>query len=374
MQTSKILGSIFLAIALQVSPCLRCIASAQVQSAQNRFTISDEDASGPGSPRVIVLRDNVAGLEAAIAPSEGGELSSYRVKFKGQWIELLYHARDYSPGPGFKGKAPLLWPAIGQQFLLGTSPKSSCNDEGFYQLDGKTYSMPCHGFARSLPWKEIRKSANNNGASVTLELRDSDRTRPLYPFAFQLDATYELADGLLTINYTVVSGHSNTRPMIFSIGNHIAFNLPLINGTDPAAMTLETPSTTQLLRDSHGVINGQLAPRSFDVPTRLEDFDSTTAIPLAGYKNRPFAILSGPQGLSVRISQQASTTLPEPLVRFALYGGPKTGYLSIEPWFGVQNSLNTHQGLVKLAPGQSWTWQVEVKADIPPQNLAPQHQ
>lgn len=373
MRTSKIIGSIFLAIALQVLPCFLRTASAQVQPTQNRFTISDEDASGQGSPRVIVLRDNVEGLEAAIAPSEGGELSSYRVKFKGQWIELLYHARDYSPGPGFKGKAPLLWPAIGQQFLLGTSPKSSCNDEGFYQLDGKTYSMPCHGFARNLPWKEIERS-NKNSASVTLELRDSGRTRPLYPFAFQLKATYELADGNLTINYTAVSAHSNTRPMIFSIGNHIAFNVPLIKGTAPTTITLATPSTTQLLRDSHGLINGQLAPRSFDAPTRLGDFDSTTAIPLAGYKNQPFAILSDPQGLSVRISQQASTTLPEPLVRFALYGGPKTGYLSIEPWFGVQNSLNTHQGLVKLAPGKSWTWQVKVKADLPPPNLSPLHQ
>lgn len=372
MRTSKILGSIFLAFALQVSPCL--LSTAFAQTSQNRFTISDEDTSGPGSPHVIVLRDNVAGREAAIAPSEGGELSSYRVKFKSQWIELLYHARDYSPGPGFKGKAPLLWPAIGQQYLLRTSPKSSCNDEGFYQLDGKTYSMPCHGFARSLPWKEIQRSANSNGASVTLELRDSDRTHPLYPFAFQLDATYELANGHLTIHYTVVSGHSNTRPMIFSIGNHIAFNLPLIKSTDPAVMTLETPSTTQLLRDSHGLINGQLAPRSFNVPTRLSDFDSTTAIPLAGYKSQPFAILSDPQGLSIRISQQASTTLPEPLVRFALYGGPKTGYLSIEPWFGVQNSLNTHQGLVKLAPGKSWTWQVEVEADIPVLNLPPLRQ
>lgn len=41
------------------------------------------------------------------APSEGGELSSYRVKVKGEWTEFLFHARNYSPGPGFKGKGPL---------------------------------------------------------------------------------------------------------------------------------------------------------------------------------------------------------------------------------------------------------------------------
>ena len=363
MRTQAILFTIGLIIALQsLSGMAQVVAASATLIPNNpRFTISDEDASGPGSPGVIVLRDNTAGLEAAIAPSQGGELSSYRVRFKGQWIELLYDARDYSPGPGFKGKAPLLWPAVGQQYLIGTSPQASCNQEGSYQLNGTTYTMPCHGFARSLAWREVHRSANKNAARVMLELRDSGRTRPMYPFAFRLTVTYELANGHLTINYAITSGHSNTGPMIFSIGNHIAFNVPFIKGTNPADMTLETPSTTQLLRDSHGLINGKQKPRSFSTPTRLGDFDATVAIPLAGYKRHPFALLADPQGLSVRISQQASSTVPGPLVRFALYGSPKTGYLSTEPWFGIQNSLNNHQGLVKLAAGETWKWRVEIE-------------
>ena len=77
-------------------------------AAQSRYTITDEASAGPGTPQVVVLHDNVAGVEAAVTPSEGGELSSYRVKLKGDWTEFLYHARDYSDGPGFKGKGPLL--------------------------------------------------------------------------------------------------------------------------------------------------------------------------------------------------------------------------------------------------------------------------
>jgi galactose mutarotase-like enzyme len=61
----------------------------------------------------VVLRDTVGGLEAAVAPSQGGELSSFRVKFKGEWVELLYHARDYTDTKGFQGKGPVLWPAVG---------------------------------------------------------------------------------------------------------------------------------------------------------------------------------------------------------------------------------------------------------------------
>ena len=166
--------------------------AAQYAAAQGRYTITDEASSGPGTPQVVVLHDNVAGVEAAVTPSEGGELSSYRVKLKGDWTEFLYHARDYSAGPGFKGKGPLLWPAVGAQYPVGTVPETSCGP-GPYQVAGKTYTMPCHGFARTLPWKEIKRSADATGARVTVELRESKSTLAAYPFAFQLTATYELA-------------------------------------------------------------------------------------------------------------------------------------------------------------------------------------
>jgi gluconolactonase len=338
---------------------------------QQRYTVSDEDAAAPGSPRVVVLRDTVAQAEAAIAPSEGGELSSFRVKFKDQWIELLYHARDYSSAKGFQGKGPLLWPAVGVQFPLGNFPKSTCGD-GSYSLDGKTYPMPCHGFAKSLPWQEVNRSADNQGSRVTVELSDSDRTRQYYPFGFHLDATYTLAGGQLTIDYTVKADAANNRAMIFSIGNHIAFKIPFVPGTDPANMTLETPSTIQMLRNPQGFVNGEEKPRSFESPERLGDFDARVAIPLAGYRSQPYALLRDPQGLSVRISQQATLDLPEPIVRFNIYGGPQVGYLSPEPWFGMTNSLNLGKPLVTLPAGDSWTWRVQLKASGPAPSLPAQ--
>jgi len=338
---------------------------------QQRYTVSDEDAAGPGTPRVVVLRDAAGGVEAAIAPSEGGELSSFRILFNGQWIELLYHAREYSSPKGFQGKGPLLWPAVGVQYPLGNFPKSTCGD-GSYSLHGKTYPMPCHGFAKSLPWQEVSRNADNQMARVTVELRDSDQTRPSYPFAFHLDATYTLAGGQLTIDYTVRADAANTEPMIFSIGNHIAFKIPFLPGTDPANMTLETPSTVQMLRNAQGFVNGEQKPRSFESPQRLGDFDARVAIPLAGYRSQPYAVLKDPQGLSVRISQQATSDLPEPIVRFNIYGGPQAGYLSPEPWFGMTNSLNLGKPLVTLPAGNSWVWRIQLKASGPPPSLPAQ--
>jgi gluconolactonase len=335
---------------------------------QGRYSVSDENAAGPGTPKVVVLRDALAGIEAAVAPSQGGELSSFRVKFKGEWVELLYHARDYANTKGFQGKGPVLWPAVGVQFPLGQFPKSTCGD-GSYSFQGKTYPMPCHGFAKSLSWTEVNRSADNQGARVTVELRDSDRTRPFYPFAFHLDATFAVSGGLLTIDYTVKSDSSNTAPMMFSIGNHIAFKVPFLPGTDPATMMFESPSRQQLLRNSLGFVNGEAAPRSFETPERLGDFDAHVAIPLAGYVSVPYALLTDPQGLSLRVTQQGSSDLAQPIVRFNIYGGPKAGYFSPEPWFGLQNSLNLGKPLVHLAPGNSWTWRVQLKATgLPPES------
>jgi gluconolactonase len=330
--------------------------------AQNRYSVSEELANGPGSPRVIVLRDNTAGIEAAVAPSEGGELSSFRVKVRGQWTELLYHARDYAPGPGFKGKGPLLWPAVGAQYPVGTIPETSCG-EGPYLVAGKSYPMPCHGFARNLPWKDVSRSSDRNGAQVTVELRDSERTRPYYPFGFQLTATFEIVGGHLTVTYAVAASPRNAEPMIFSIGNHIAFNIPFLKGTNPADMLFETPSTVELLRNSRGVLSGEQRPRSFSKPLRLGDFNATVAMPLAGYQGQAYARLVDPQGLALRIAHHASSTLPEPLVQFNIFGGPDKGYFSPEPWFGLQNSLNLGKGLVTLQPGKTWNWKIELQAD-----------
>ena len=207
--------------------------------AQTRYTVSDELAAGPGTPRLVVLRDQVAGIEAAVAPSEGGELSSYRVKLNGQWTEFLYRARDYSGGAGFKGKGPLLWPALGAQYPVGTVPEASCGP-GPYQVGEDVYhALPW--LRPHDPWKEVRRSAELSGATV-VELRESDATLAVYPFAFAVAAAYELAGGHLTIDYTVTSGKSNMGEMPFSIGNHIAFKVPFITGSDPSKMTLRQPA------------------------------------------------------------------------------------------------------------------------------------
>ena len=350
----------FVRVALPMALAAGWMAAA---APEDRFSVSHERAGGAGTPEVIVIRDNTAGIEAAVAPTEGGELSSLRVKVNGKWVELLYRARDYAATTGFRGKASFLWPAVGGQYAPGTIPASSCAD-GSYPVGDRRYPMPCHGFAKDLPWKETGSSADARGARVVVELRDSGKTHASYPFGFVVRSSYEISGGKLFIAYTISSGSDNTAPMPFSIGNHLAFRIPFQEGTDPADMVFNSPNSTELLRDSHGLVTDRQRARSFNKPALLSEFDATVALPLAGYKGGVYARLADPQGLSIRITQLAASTLPEPLVRFNVYGGPKQGYFCPEPWFGLQNSLNLDHGAVTLKPGEDWQWTIEISPQI----------
>jgi gluconolactonase len=328
-----------------------------------RYGTNEARAAGPDSPRVIVLHDASAGLEAAVAPSEGGELTSLRVQYQGKWVELLYRARDYSAGGGWRGKAQFLWPAVGGQYPLGTEPKGACTD-GDYLVEGDAFTMPCHGFAKTMAWELTSHSADELGAHATVTLRDSEQTRGRYPFGFTVSAIYTLALGRLEIRYSVQASSENHGAMPFSIGNHIGFRVPFLSETDAASMTFESPSTIEMLRNAKGVLSGEQRSRSFATSTRLDEFSAVTAIPLTGYSGLAFARLRDPGGVGVRIAHKATSLPNEPLVRFNIYGGPRQGYFAPEPWVGLQNSLNTGVGRVELAAGGEWNWDIDIQPEI----------
>lgn len=331
--------------------------AAPLVSAEVRYEIRETTDRGV---LLFVLRDKLAGIEARVAPEKGGELCSFRVLFRDRVVETIYRACDYSPTAGWQGRAPLLWPAVARNFARGVKADGNAT-ECSYDYQDRRYEIPIHGFVRGMPWKVISKRESPAAAALVLSVSDTPESRRAYPFAFRVDVEYRVSRARLEVNYTVNAGKQNSEPMFFSIGNHITFRTPFIDGSDPLAMSFESPSTIEYLKDETTLPSGATAPRSYARPVRLGEMKSIPAISLGGYAGDPWMRLSDPSGLAIRLEHTASSWPAPPVVQFNVWGDAARGYFSPEPWVGMQNSFNLKQGLIFLAPGEQWKWTLRME-------------
>ena len=311
---------------------------------------------------LIVLRDETSRLEAAIAPTQGGELSGVAVEFKGRWVELLYRGRDYRPASGFRGKASILWPAVGSSVPTDATPVNG-KVASAYDYQGTRYPMPQHGFARLKPWQVVRTWTNDTEAAVELVLKDDADSRTQYPFGFAVHVIYRVSAGRVEIHHEVKAAADNAAPMFFSIGNHIGFAVPLIAGSSGEAITVESPSHFEYLRGKNGAPDGTTRARRFAPSTQLKDLKFMPAMSVGGYEGDPWFRLTDASGPGVKVTHRAQSTPPLPFVQFNLYGGTAEGFFCPEPFVGLHNSLNSQTGQIDLAPGKSWTWLIRVEPE-----------
>ncbi len=315
---------------------------------------------------LLVLRDERAGVEAAIAPSKGGELSGLAVRRNGEWNETLYRGRDYSPVEGFKGKGPFLWPATGRNFPPDLEARRRAGEtfnDGAWEYQGVRRPMPIHGFAQDAVWDVAAGPlADRDGARVLLSFEDDERTLEWYPFGFRATVEYVLAGGKLELRYAIAADAANREPMFFSLGNHIAFKAPLIAGSDPAKVELTTPSSVELLKTDYGIPTGETQPRSYAGGIALGELPPLKPISLAGYPpgEDPWIEYRDPAGLTLRMTHRAARIPDDPVVLFNLWGDPRAGFYSPEPWVGLQNSLVSRQGLIYLDPGETFRWTIAI--------------
>jgi galactose mutarotase-like enzyme len=325
-------------------------------AAQERYSVSRGRAAGPGDPELLILRDALSGMEAAIAPSKGGELASLTVNR----VELIYLGRDYRPRSGFAGKAMFLWPATGP--VVNTQ----------WTVNGKTHRMPFHGFAKDADWRVVEHKASSKGAIAKLRWTDTPETREMYPFGFSLTVAYELAKGRLSIRYTVDAAPGNQGAMPFAIGNHVAFNLPPSGKGSAAKVLFETNCRDEILRDKASLPTGEIRPWRYAPSTAIGEFQAVPAVSLANCGTEALARLKDPGGFLIEVRHQADHRLPKmPVVQYNLYGSAAEGYFSPEPWIGLQGGLNSGNGLTRLTPGGTWNWRIEIRASPAPPSLRP---
>lgn len=266
----------------------------------------------------------------AIYEIENNQLK-IRVESFGAELKSLMNKRNkteylWSGDPSFWPRtSPVLFPFVGR--LKGLE----------YIYDGKTYPAPVHGFARDTEFDLVNSTEN----SLTFEIKDTDRTREIYPFSFVFQICFRLEDNSLKVQYDV--RNTGEKEMYFSLGGHPGFNCPL-------------PGKAEKRADCYIGFRGKTKPdkikcRDIDLKTGLAK-DSFTEYELEDgmLKIQDDMFKNDALVLEEQINQVTlSGKDRKPYLTFRMdapvYGiwscvRPGAPFVCIEPWFGRCDRIN----------------------------------
>jgi galactose mutarotase-like enzyme len=243
--------------------------------------------------------------------------------------------------------SPILFPIVGA--LKG----------GSYIFNGKNYRLSRHGFARD--W--IFDVESQEPSTITFLLRDDEDTRTIYPFPFELRLIYSLDGFQLNVTYEVVN--PSDEKLLFSIGGHPAFKVPLIPGTVYEDYFLkfdqqETSSRWPITRD--GLIDKSSKPffNSSNILPLTRELFFEDAVVLKDLKSSTISIRSNKHTHGLDFSFPG-------FPYFGIWAFKDADFVCLEPWCGIADSvthdqrLENKEGIIALAGNSRWekTWTVK---------------
>ncbi|MBO5280241.1 MAG: aldose 1-epimerase family protein [Clostridia bacterium] len=220
--------------------------------------------------------------------------------------------------------------------------------KGMYELDGKTYEMPKHGFAKISDFEVEAKS----DSSVTFLLRDSEKTREMYPFAFAFRVKYELDGASLKVTYD--AQNLDEKTMYCTFGAHEAYACP--EGIE--AYELEFSDTETLYAYAlNGDILTDYTKLMVNNSRRLVLDDRYFALDAVVFKD----VKSNSVTLKSKVSDRRVKVDFDGFDYLVLWHKHTAPYLCIEPWCGLSDlagsSYNFAEkaGMRALAPASHFT-------------------
>jgi galactose mutarotase-like enzyme len=255
----------------------------------------------------------------------------------------------WSGDPAFWGKkSPVLFPIVG-------GLKNST-----YQHQGISYKLGRHGFAREREFTVSKQTEE----SICFSLVSDETTKEVYPFDFVFSIEYTVSKNLLTVKYIVENiGEGN---LLFSVGAHPAFKIPLIDGTTYEDYHLifsdhENAGIFPLSED--GLLEKIATPlliNSNNIPLSKALF-AKDALVFKHLKSHSIGILNNKNSHGLKLHY---TDFPF----MGIWAAKNADFVCIEPWCGIADSvdatgeLSGKEGINILASKQSFerAWTVEV--------------
>jgi galactose mutarotase-like enzyme len=288
---------------------------------------------------MFTLENEVLKVEVA---SKGAELQSIFNKVLN--IEYLWNA-----DPAFWAKhSPVLFPIIG----------NLKNNTYFYQ--GKSYQLPRHGFARDMEF-EVEKQ---NAKEILLLLRNNAETKRNYPFDFEFRIRYQVSGDELSTEYLVTN--TGKDMLLFSVGGHPAFRLPLTNNTQFSDYYLRFEEQENLDRWPISK-DGLILPQPIPV---LKDSNRLNLNKSLFYQDALVFKYPASSAISL-VSSKTTHGIQFEMGEFPFLGiwsAKDADFICIEPWCGIADAVSSNQqleqkeGIEKSAPGKVFgrQWRIKV--------------
>ena len=279
---------------------------------------------------MIVLENEK--LRAVISP-KGAELQSLINKETG--IEYMW-----SGDAAYWSKhSPVLFPVVG-----------SLKEDTYFYKD-KVYHLPRHGFARERIFLKDQVSLEE----AVFSLSQDAETLAVYPFAFLLRLRYLLKENTLTCTYEV----SNTGydELLFSVGAHPAFAVPMVEGTAYADYYLQFNANEQLHRWKleGGLIaaTAEVLPAQNGILPLAHELFYQDAIVLKNMQSNSITLgcTKHAHGLHFNFNN---------FPFFGIWAAKNANFVCLEPWCGIADSvdhdqqLKNKEGIITLAANTNW--------------------
>lgn len=235
-------------------------------------------------------------------------------------------------------RSPILFPIVGQ--LIGNQ----------YTYNGKTYSLPRHGFARERKFECIKQEND----LLVFQLASNEETALIFPFKFQLNISYQLNKDQLVVAYQVKN--LDADELYFSIGAHPAFNVPLLPNEqfEDYYLQFSENETASRWTLQDGLID---QPIDWYKNESIQPLNRTVladdALVFKHLKSSSAQLLSKNHQHGVQVDFDGFPYL-------GIWCATDAPFLCIEPWCGIADSIGhdgnlaNKEGIISLAPSAIW--------------------
>lgn len=233
------------------------------------------------------------------------------------------------------GSCPLLFPICG-----------GLKDDK-YIFKSKEYTLQKHGYARSATF-EIE---NKTDTSVVFLHKSNDETKIQFPFDYELRVIYSLKEKTLKVDYSVKNLIDDT--MYFSIGSHEAYYTP--EGIEDYDVIFPQKETLNAYVLYGNLLSNQELPiiKDSNVLPLYDKYFTVDALVFKDLKSKSATLRNRKTGKAVQVGFPDADY-------FLLWHKPNSPYMCLEPWSGIQDSVDSNyditkkEGIIPLESGKEY--------------------